>query len=255
MTAGTTADATPTVTQPTAPAPSPRRPGLLTELRHLVRPDRHLPRDHRVWEWYASDKSIALIAPPSKVAESFYEMVIVDQSLIVALAGSIVTMFIGLTLAMLVAVPLGISMGRSTTLDAVLDPYVTFLYVLPSVAFVPVLVVMLGIDFQLRLALIFLSAVFPILINTIAGVKHVDQELDRRGAQLRRDRAPDHAHDRPAVLDPVHLRGHPDRLLRRVGRLHRGRDDGAHHRRRRAAPRGRQPHSGPPTCSSRSSGS
>jgi ABC-type nitrate/sulfonate/bicarbonate transport system permease component len=59
----------------------------------------------------------------------------------------------------------------------VLDPYVTFLYVLPSVAFVPVLVVMLGIDFQLRLALIFLSAIFTILINTIAGVKQVDKEL------------------------------------------------------------------------------
>jgi NitT/TauT family transport system permease protein len=130
-----------------------------------------------VWEWYAADKSIALIAPPSRVAQSFYQMIIVDQSLIVALAGSIVTMFIGLALATVVAIPLGISMGRSRTLENVLDPYVTFLYVLPSVAFVPVLVVMLGIDFQLRLALIFLSAIFPILINTIAGVKNVDKEL------------------------------------------------------------------------------
>lgn len=130
-----------------------------------------------VWEWYAADKSIALIAPPSRVAESAVQMVVVDQSLIVALAGSIVTMFIGLALATIVAIPLGIVMGRSRTIESVLDPYVTFLYVLPSVAFVPVLVVMLGIDFQLRLALIFLSAVFPIMINTIAGVKHVDREL------------------------------------------------------------------------------
>lgn len=130
-----------------------------------------------LWEWYAADKSIALLAAPSKVAEAFYRLVVADQALIVALIGSIGTMFVGLGMAIAVAIPLGILMGRSTTLEAVLDPYVTVLYVLPSVAFVPVLVVMLGIDLQLRIALIFLSAVFPILINTIAGVKHVDPEL------------------------------------------------------------------------------
>jgi NitT/TauT family transport system permease protein len=130
-----------------------------------------------VWEWYSRGVSIALLAPPSKVLESFQHHVLEDQTLITALAGSIVTMFIGLSLAILIGIPLGVVMGRSKTVEAVLDPYVMFLYVLPSVAFVPVLVVMLGIDYQLRLALIFLSAVFPIVINTIAGVKHVDSEL------------------------------------------------------------------------------
>jgi NitT/TauT family transport system permease protein len=68
-------------------------------------------------------------------------------------------------------------MGRFKAIESVLDPYVLFLYVLPSVAFVPVFVVMVGIDIKLRLALIIMSAVFPLIINTIAGVKHVDKEL------------------------------------------------------------------------------
>jgi NitT/TauT family transport system permease protein len=72
---------------------------------------------------------------------------------------------------------MGFAMGRFRTFEIVVDPYVTFLYVLPSVAFIPVLVVMLGIDFQLRLTLIFLSGLFPLLINVIAGVKAVDPEL------------------------------------------------------------------------------
>jgi NitT/TauT family transport system permease protein len=130
-----------------------------------------------VWEWYAADKSIALIAPPSKVAVAAYRLVITNQELLFALGGSVSTMFVGLTLAVAIGIPLGIVMGRSRTVESVLDPYVLFLYVLPSVAFVPVLVVMLGIDVQLRLALIFLSAVFPLTINTIAGVKNVDAEL------------------------------------------------------------------------------
>lgn len=130
-----------------------------------------------LWEWYAADKSIGLIAPPSRVAEAAYRLVIVDQALIVALAGSIGNMFVGMALAIAVGIPLGVLMGRSKVIENVLDPYVMFLYVLPSVAFVPVLVVMLGIDIKLRLALIFLSAVFPLMINTIAGVKNVDSEL------------------------------------------------------------------------------
>jgi NitT/TauT family transport system permease protein len=130
-----------------------------------------------LWEWYASDKSIGLIAPPSKIAAAAYDLVVVDQTLVVALLGSIGTMIVGMALAIAIGIPLGILMGRSKTLEAVLDPYVMFLYVLPSVAFVPVLVVILGIDVQLRLAMIFLSAAFPLMINTIAGVKNVDAEL------------------------------------------------------------------------------
>lgn len=130
-----------------------------------------------VWEWYAADKSIALIAPPSKIAESAYKLVITNQDLLVALAGSIGTMAVGMSLAIGIGIPLGILMGRSKTAESVLDPYVMFLYVLPSVAFIPVLVVIMGIDVKLRLAMIFLSAVFPLMINTIAGVKNVDSEL------------------------------------------------------------------------------
>lgn len=171
MTAGTSAPSTAAVPGVRRPGFLDRRSGILT-VRVLT-----LIGILAFWEWYAADKSIALIAPPTKVAESFYQLVIVNQQLVIAMIGSATTMAIGLAMAIVIGIPLGIMMGRSRTLEAVLDPYVMFLYVLPSVAFVPVLVVMLGIDVQLRLALIFLSAVFPIMINTIAGVKNVDREL------------------------------------------------------------------------------
>lgn len=129
------------------------------------------------WESYAQGVSRALLAPPSRIATSFYHLVVENQELLVAMGESVTTMFIGLALSILVGIPLGMIMGRFRTVEAVLDPYVMFLYVLPSVAFVPVLVVMLGLDIKLRLALIFMSAVFPLIINTIAGVKHVDSEL------------------------------------------------------------------------------
>lgn len=129
------------------------------------------------WETYARGVSIGLLAPPSRIAAALYRMVIEDGTLIVALEGTIGAMIVGLGLAITIGIPLGLLMGRSRPLEFLLDPYVTFLYVIPSVAFVPVLVVILGLGLPLRLALIFLSAVFPLMINTTAGVKHVDQDL------------------------------------------------------------------------------
>ena len=130
-----------------------------------------------VWELYAQDISPALLVPPSRILGKAYELIVVNGELIEALQGSIFTMLIGLSLSIAIGIPLGLIMGRFKTVEAVLDPYVLFLYVLPSVAFVPVFVVLLGIDIQLRLGLIIMSAVFPLIINTIAGVKHVDAEL------------------------------------------------------------------------------
>ena len=130
-----------------------------------------------VWEWYAQGVSRALLAPPSRILAEGIEMFTTDGTLVPAIIQSVGTMFLGLGLSIAVGIPLGLAMGRFKIAEAVLDPYVMFLYVLPSVAFVPVFVVMFGLDIKLRLALIFMSAAFPIIINTIAGVKHVDSEL------------------------------------------------------------------------------
>lgn len=130
-----------------------------------------------LWEWYAQGVSRALLVAPSRVIGEAYEMIFLTGVLQDALQVSVSTMFIGLFLSILIGIPLGLVMGRFKAIESVLDPYVLFLYVLPSVAFVPVFVVMVGIDIKLRLALIIMSAVFPLIINTIAGVKHVDSEL------------------------------------------------------------------------------
>jgi ABC-type nitrate/sulfonate/bicarbonate transport system permease component len=68
-------------------------------------------------------------------------------------------------------------MGRSRTLSLLLDPYVSVLYATPRVALIPLLIMIFGIDFQLRLSIVVLSSVFPILINTMNGVRNVDADL------------------------------------------------------------------------------
>jgi ABC-type nitrate/sulfonate/bicarbonate transport system permease component len=128
------------------------------------------------WQVYADGVSRALFAPPTEIAESFLDL-IDDGRLLDAIVTSMGSMLIGFALAIVVGVAIGVAMGRFRVLEYVLDPYVSFLYALPSIALIPLLVIWFGIDGTLRVVLVFLAAVFPIVINTMVGVKQVDREL------------------------------------------------------------------------------
>lgn len=83
----------------------------------------------------------------------------------------------GLAIAIPLAVVIGISMGRVRLVDVILAPYVNALYVTPRIALIPLLVLWFGLDFKLRVAIVVLSAVFPMIVNTYAGTRNVDQAL------------------------------------------------------------------------------
>jgi NitT/TauT family transport system permease protein len=74
---------------------------------------------------------------------------------------------------------LGIGMGWYTRLQYALDPFVNFLYATPRVALIPLFIIWLGIDWQSKVAVIFLGALFPMIINTMAGVRNTDAALLR----------------------------------------------------------------------------
>ncbi|MGA9533933.1 MAG: ABC transporter permease [Anaerolineales bacterium] len=84
---------------------------------------------------------------------------------------------IGVGLAMIVGLLLGIALGWYPSLSAVFDPFISALYSTPRVAFLPLLILWLGIGLASKVAVVFLGAVFPILVSTMAGVRAVDDEL------------------------------------------------------------------------------
>jgi NitT/TauT family transport system permease protein len=86
-------------------------------------------------------------------------------------------LFVGYVIAAVLGVTIGFAMGRMRIVDLVLDPYVSALYATPRIALVPLLVLWVGIDFELRVTIVVLSAIFPIIINTYIGAKNVDREL------------------------------------------------------------------------------
>jgi NitT/TauT family transport system permease protein len=86
---------------------------------------------------------------------------------------------VGFVVSILIAIPLGIAMGWYRWLDAIVDPFVSMLYATPRIALIPLVLVWAGIGFESRLIVVVLAAVFPLLINTIAGVRATDPELLR----------------------------------------------------------------------------
>lgn len=84
---------------------------------------------------------------------------------------------LGFGLAVLVGVPMGILMGWYRRLNALFDPFVSALYSTPRIALMPLVIIWFGIDLSAKVAIIFLSTVFPVLVNTMTGVRTVDRDF------------------------------------------------------------------------------
>ena len=93
------------------------------------------------------------------------------------LAQSLEVMFYGLVTAIVVGIPLGVAMARIRWLDWALDLPINALYATPLVAVVPLLVLWFGIYLKAKIIVVFLFAVFPILINTYQGVRECDKGM------------------------------------------------------------------------------
>jgi NitT/TauT family transport system permease protein len=84
---------------------------------------------------------------------------------------------LGLALAVAAGLPLGILLGRSRTLNAMLDPFVTAFNATPRLVFLPLLLLWFGLGMWSKVIIVFIGALFPILINTYEGVRNADKIL------------------------------------------------------------------------------
>ena len=95
------------------------------------------------------------------------------------LAASGKELLYGYSLAAAIGIAAGLAIGWYPRLGYFFDPFINFLYAIPRVALGPLLVVWLGIGLNSKVALVFLIAVFPVLVNTSSGVRSLDQHLIR----------------------------------------------------------------------------
>jgi ABC-type nitrate/sulfonate/bicarbonate transport system permease component len=85
--------------------------------------------------------------------------------------------FWGYVLSVLVAIPFGIAVGWYKKLSYIFDPFVNAMNATPRVALLPLIIIWLGIGILSKVGIIFLGAVFPMLINARDGVKTTPHSL------------------------------------------------------------------------------
>ncbi len=113
---------------------------------------------------------------PSRVAGTLWQM-IATGSLWAPLGVSATAFAIGLVMAIVVGLPLGILIGRSSLFNAMFDPFITAFNATPRLVFLPLLMLWFGIGLWSKVAIVFIGALFPLLINTYEGVRNADKLL------------------------------------------------------------------------------
>lgn len=141
-----------------------------------------------VWELVAGQFSRVVLSPPSAVVTHLY-LHTRSLELPTLLFYSLGHTLLGYALAVAVGVPIGFLMGRSERAFVMFDPVVNALYSIPTVAFVPFVVIWFGLFFQARTALVFVMCVFDIMVTVTAGARNVERSLIDVGRSFGASRA------------------------------------------------------------------
>ncbi|HSW58526.1 MAG TPA: ABC transporter permease [Dehalococcoidales bacterium] len=114
-----------------------------------------------------------LVPVPSAVAVTFWDL-LTQHELLWHVSSSLFRFLISLSLALLLAFPIGILMGSSVFIRKHALPIFQILAPIPPPAWVPITIIALGVGLPMQVFLIFLGMFFPILFNTYQGVKDTD---------------------------------------------------------------------------------
>ncbi len=133
------------------------------------------------WEALGRRVDPLFMSYPSAIAVAGAQLLATGE-LLTALYSSLRTLLLAFVISSIAGIALGLLIGRYRTIEAATDWLVNALYATPLVAIVPLVVLWFGLGDGAKLFIVTILAVFPILINTIAGVRNVPPALIDVGA-------------------------------------------------------------------------
>jgi ABC-type nitrate/sulfonate/bicarbonate transport system permease component len=134
-----------------------------------------------IWQaiWSFTDWiSPLFFSGPTAIAKAFW-ISLTQGNLLADLAFSGKNFVLGFGLALVTGVVFGVVIGWYRRVRLVFDPFVNALYAAPRIALMPIIIMWFGIDYKSKVFIVFLSAFFPILVNTVAGIRNMDRDLLR----------------------------------------------------------------------------
>ena len=131
-----------------------------------------------LWQIFVDVRGIPPIylPAPSAIAKALSQMAL-DGTLWINLAATILRIFAGFAVAAVCGVALGLVMGMSRIVAQIADPWLAALYPLPKISLIPLMIIWLGTGETYNIAMSAISAFFPIVLSTYAGVQQVDRGL------------------------------------------------------------------------------
>ena len=129
-----------------------------------------------VW-WVASANSTSYYLPPLSKILSTFDDVWFSSRFADDVVPSLLRLLGGFTVALVLGVALGILVGSSRAVRAFCEPVLEFLRAVPPPVLVPVLMLFAGIGDTMKVLVIVSGCVWPILLNTVEGVRAVDEVL------------------------------------------------------------------------------
>ena len=133
-----------------------------------------------IWQafWSAGKISPLFLSGPSAVAKQFYET-LTHGTLLVDMAYSGRNFLLGLAMASVAGVVFGVIIGWYRRIRFLFDPFLNALYATPRIAMIPMIIIWFGVGLWSKVFIVFLSAFFPILVNTVGGMRTIDADLLR----------------------------------------------------------------------------
>jgi len=129
-----------------------------------------------LWEIFGRQVNPLFLSYPSAIGRAFLQIVVTGEFQRSAL-GSLHVFAVGLSIALVLGIAIGLLMGRYRLAEYLLDPYVYALDATPRVALIPLLLLWFGLGNSSKIAIVFLSGLFPVLMNTFSGVRTVSAQL------------------------------------------------------------------------------
>ncbi len=130
------------------------------------------------WQLFADSGAVDIrfSSSPMRIANAGAVMLSTREFWISA-GSSAQKFFLGMLMAGIVGIPLGLVMGWNKRLRQTLEPLAIVFYSVPSTIFMPLLILQLGIGINAFATVVFFGAVFPMLLNSMAGIRNVETRL------------------------------------------------------------------------------
>jgi NitT/TauT family transport system permease protein len=127
-----------------------------------------------VWQIWGAAVSPLILAPPSAIVARLIELWR-DANLALDIQTSAIEFALGFLVAALVGVVIGLLSGNIRMISRIIDPLISAIYAMPTIALAPLFIILLGIGIASKVVVVALACFFPIVLTTIAGVRSIDR--------------------------------------------------------------------------------